>query len=87
MVEKKPSRAYTDISLQIQEDEEESEESPSQSNQQKVEKDIDTLDLAEELKIPDNDDIISELSAKISNLKNPTKKIAVIEQEIAQQRA
>ena len=69
-----------------QEDKENSEQKLSQSSSEKKSndkladgKDIDTLELAEELKIPDNDDIISEISAKISNLKNPAKKISVVE--------
>ena len=65
------SKAYTDISLDIQEEEEESSPSLSKRNDQ------DSLELAEELKIPDNDDMMSEISAKISEIKKPTKKIVV----------
>jgi len=67
------------MSLSIEE-ERESNDSPSPSQSKRTDKD--SLELAEELKIPDNDDMISEISAKISEIKKPTKKI-VVDKEIA----
>jgi hypothetical protein len=79
---KKPSKAYTDISLDIQEEDSKSEEESSAS-QSKRKDDRDSLELAEELKIPDNEDVLSELTAKISEVKKPTKNKILVDLDIA----
>ena len=78
---KKPSKAYTDISLDIQEEDSKSEEDSSASQSKR--NDRDSLELAEELKIPDNEDVLSELSAKINEIKKPTKNKILVDLDIA----
>lgn len=78
---KKPSRAYTDISLDIREEDDELEEESSASQSKRNDKD--SLELAEELKIPDNEDVLSELSAKINEIKKPTKSKILVDLDIA----
>jgi len=80
-VRKKPSKAYTDISLDIQEEDSKSEEDSSASQSKR--NDRDSLELAEELKIPDNEDVLSELSAKINEIKKPTKSKILVDLDIA----
>lgn len=41
------------------------------------------MELAEELKIPDNEDVLSELSAKINEIKKPTKSKILVDLDIA----
>ena len=76
-----PSKAYTDISLDIQEEDSKSEEESSASQSKRNDKD--SLELAEELKIPDNEDVLSELSAKINEIKKPTKSKILVDLDIA----
>ena len=80
---KKPSKAYTDISLDIQEEEDSKSEEESSASQSKRKDDRDSLELAEELKIPDNEDVLSELTAKISEVKKPTKNKILVDLDIA----
>ena len=41
------------------------------------------MELAEELKIPDNEYVLSELSAKINEIKKPTKSKILVDLDIA----
>jgi len=80
-VNKSQVEPYTDISLDIREEDDELEEESSASQSKRNDKD--SLELAEELKIPDNEDVLSELSAKINEIKKPTKSKILVDLDIA----